>query len=93
MPWPDWAITTAVDTTESWATVWKGVKWMTSPGAPLLVNPTPTWHKISWMAAFVGNIPRYEENTVTTVRLALEARRRLTEIAAAAEFMAAANRD
>ena len=41
----------------SWATVWKGVKWMTTPGAPLLVNPTPTWHKLSWMAAFVANIP------------------------------------
>jgi D-amino-acid dehydrogenase len=67
----------------SWATVWKGVKWMTTPGAPLLVNPTPTWHKLSWMAAFVANIPGYEENTVTTVRLALEARRRLAEIAAA----------
>jgi D-amino-acid dehydrogenase len=67
----------------SWATVWKGVKWMTTPGAPLLVNPTPTWHKISWMAAFVGNIPSYEENTVTTVRMALEARARLDEIAKA----------
>ncbi|HXT08738.1 MAG TPA: D-amino acid dehydrogenase [Roseiarcus sp.] len=67
----------------SWATVWKGVKWMTTPGAPLLVNPKPTWHKISWMLSFIGAIPRYEENTVTTVRLALEARARLAEIAAA----------
>jgi D-amino-acid dehydrogenase len=67
----------------SWATVWKGIKWMTTPGAPLLVNPTPTWHKISWMASFVANIPGYEPNTVTTVRLALEARQRLAEIAAA----------
>ena len=67
----------------SWGTVWKGIKWMTTPGAPLLVNPTPTWHKLSWMAAFVANIPAYEENTVTTVRLALEARARLAEIAAA----------
>ena len=40
----------------SWGTVWKGVKWMTTPGAPLLVNPKPSWHKISWMAAFVGNV-------------------------------------
>ena len=32
----------------SWATVLKGIKWMMSPGAPLLVNPTPTWHKVSW---------------------------------------------
>jgi D-amino-acid dehydrogenase len=67
----------------SWATVWKGLKWMTTPGAPLLVNPTPTWHKMSWMLSFIGAIPRYEENTVTTVRLALEARERLTAMAAA----------
>ncbi len=67
----------------SWATVWKGLKWMTTPGAPLLVNPTPTWHKMSWMLSFIGAIPRYEENTVTTVRLAMEARERLTEMAAA----------
>ena len=66
----------------SWATVWKGMKWMTTPGAPLLVNPTPTWHKMSWMLSFMGAIPRYEENTVTTVRLAMEARARLTEMAA-----------
>ena len=66
----------------SWATVWKGIKWMTTPGAPLLVNPTPSWHKLSWMAEFVASIPKYEENTVTTVRLALEARQHLRQMAA-----------
>jgi D-amino-acid dehydrogenase len=66
----------------SWGTVWKGIKWMTTPGAPLLVNPTPTWHKISWMIEFMANIPKYEENTITTVRLALEAREHLRKIAA-----------
>jgi D-amino-acid dehydrogenase len=58
------------------------MKWMFSPGAPLLVNPTPTWHKISWMGEFVASIPKYEENTVTTVRLALEARQHLKRMAA-----------
>ncbi len=66
----------------SWATVWKGLKWMTTPGAPLLVNPTPSWHKISWMLEFIGTIPKYEENTVTTVRLAIEARAHLMRMAA-----------
>jgi D-amino-acid dehydrogenase len=66
----------------SWGTVLKGMKWMFSPGAPLLVNPTPTWHKISWMGEFVASIPKYEENTVTTVRLALEARKHLKRMAA-----------
>ena len=65
----------------SWATVFKGMKWMFAPGAPLLVNPTPSWHKLSWMAEFVGNIPKYEENTVTTVRMAIEARAHLRRMA------------
>src|SRR4051812_4450448 len=66
----------------SWATILKGLRWMFTPGAPLLVNPKPSWHKISWMAEFVRAIPRYEENTVTTVRLAIEARARLLQMAA-----------
>jgi D-amino-acid dehydrogenase len=66
----------------SWGTVLKGMKWMFSPGAPLLVNPTPTWHKISWMGEFVASIPKYEENTITTVRLAVEARKHLKRMAA-----------
>jgi D-amino-acid dehydrogenase len=66
----------------SWATVWKGIKWMTAPGAPLLVNPKPSWHKFSWMMEFIGSIPKYEENTVTTVRMAIEAREHLARVAA-----------
>ena len=65
----------------SWATVFKGLKWMFSSGAPLLVNPKPSWHKLSWMAEFVAAIPRHEENTVTTVRLAIEARGHLQRMA------------
>jgi D-amino-acid dehydrogenase len=67
----------------SWATVWKGLKWMTTPGAPLLVNPRPSWHKVSWMLEFIASIPKYEENTITTVRLAIEARAHLLRMAAA----------
>jgi D-amino-acid dehydrogenase len=65
----------------SWATVLKGLKWMVSPGAPLLVSPKPSWHKLSWMAEFVAAIPQYEENTVTTARLAIEARQHLRRMA------------
>lgn len=65
----------------SWATVMKGMKWMLSPGAPLLVNPRHSWHKLSWMAEFVASIPQYEENTVTTARLAIEARQHLRRMA------------
>lgn len=66
----------------SWSTVLKGLKWMATPGAPLLVNPTPSWHKFSWMMEFIGSIPKYEENTITTVRLAIEARAHLKRMAA-----------
>src|ERR1700704_4947233 len=35
------------------ATVVKGIRWMFSRDAPLLLNPCPTWHKYSWMAEFI----------------------------------------
>lgn len=66
----------------SWATVLKGIKWMFTPDAPLLMNPKPSWHKYSWMAEFLGNIPNYKANTVETTRLAIQARNVMFEIAA-----------
>mgnify|MGYP000259019467 CR=1 FL=1 len=70
----------SVSNAEVWnqlATVLKGIKWMFRRDAPLLVNPRPDWHKLTWMAEFVRNIPNYESNTVETVRLALSAREHL----------------
>jgi D-amino-acid dehydrogenase len=64
-----------------WSTVAKGMKWLFSPAAPLLVNPSPSWHKYSWMGEFIGQIPGYRANTVRTVKLALAARKRLFELA------------
>jgi len=65
----------------SWSTVLKGMKWMLSKDAPLLMNPKPSWHKYSWMAEFVMNIPNYKKNTIATTKLAIEARKRMFEIA------------
>ena len=65
----------------NWSTIFKGIKWMFSPGAPLLIHPKPTWHKISWMLEFMGSIPQYEDNTVSTVRMAIEARTHLRKMA------------
>ena len=31
------------------STLLKGLRWMFQSDAPLLLNPTPSWHKISWM--------------------------------------------
>lgn len=65
----------------SWGTILKGIKWMFTPGAPLLVNPRPSWHKLSWMAEFLTAIPKYHSNTEATARLAIEARRHLRQMA------------
>jgi len=67
----------------SWANVAKGISWMLTPGAPLLVSPWPTWQKMSWMAEFVAAIGRHDAGTIHTVRLALASRARLLEIAQA----------
>jgi D-amino-acid dehydrogenase len=59
------------------STLIKGLKWMLKADAPLLVNPTPSWHKLSWFAEFVASIPNYRDNTVATARLAIAAREHL----------------
>ncbi len=65
----------------NWGTVWKGIKWMFRKDAPLLVNLKPSWHKYSWMAEFVANIPHYRENTIATTRLAITGRKYMFEMA------------
>ncbi|MBB3302219.1 D-amino-acid dehydrogenase [Rhizobium sp. BK077] len=64
-----------------WSTVAKGIKWMLKSDAPLLLNPTPSWHKYSWMGEFLGNIGNYRSNTIETTRLAIAARKHMFEIA------------
>jgi D-amino-acid dehydrogenase len=61
----------------SGATVFKGLKWMLKNDAPLLVNPAPTWHKLSWFAEFIAAMPHYERNTIETARMAVAAREHL----------------
>lgn len=59
------------------STLLKGIKWMFTRDAPLLVNPKPSWHKLSWFAEFISAIPDYHANTVETARLAIAARKHL----------------
>lgn len=59
------------------STIVKGIKWMFRKDAPLLVNPRPQWHKYSWMAEFLSNIPNYEKNTIESARMAIAAREHL----------------
>ncbi|RUX22606.1 D-amino acid dehydrogenase [Mesorhizobium sp. M7A.F.Ca.US.011.01.1.1] len=65
----------------NWGTVAKGIKWMFIKDAPLLMNPSPDWHKYSWITEFAGKIPKYEQNTIDTAKLAITARQHLFEIA------------
>lgn len=60
-----------------WSTIVKGLKWMLRSDAPLLVNPRPSWHKLSWFAEFIAAIPHYRRNTIETARLAVAAREHL----------------
>ena len=60
-----------------WSTIFKGLKWMLKSDAPLLVNPKPSWHKLSWFTEFIGNMPHYRRNTIETTRLAVAAREHL----------------
>jgi len=63
-------------------TIRKGIGWMFRPDAPLLLNPSPSYHKYSWMAEFCGNVRHHRRNTIETTRLAIAAREYLFELAA-----------
>jgi D-amino-acid dehydrogenase len=65
----------------SWSTIMKGIGWMFRRDAPLLMNPSPSWHKYSWMGEFVSQIGSYKQNTIETTRLAISARKHLFAIA------------
>jgi len=66
----------------SFSTILKGMKWIFRKDAPLLLNPSPSWHKYSWLAEFTANIGNYRRNTIATTRLAIAARQYLFDIAA-----------
>lgn len=61
--------------------VTKALKWMLRKDAPLLLNPSPSFHKYTWLGEFIGQIRHYRRNTIETTRLAIAARQHLFEIA------------
>src|ERR1700740_1013997 len=63
------------------ATILKALRWMFRSDAPLLFNPAPSWHKYSWISEFLWNARNHRQNTIETVRLAIEARKHLFAIA------------
>nr|WP_314073900.1 D-amino acid dehydrogenase [uncultured Roseococcus sp.] len=64
----------------SLGTIRKGLSWMTRRDAPLLLNPSPSLHKYSWLGEFAAQIPHYRDNTVATTRLAIASREHMFEI-------------
>lgn len=65
----------------NWATVRKGIGWLFRKDAPLSLDLKPSWHKYSWLAEFLVGIRKYEENSIETTRLAIEARQHLLRMA------------
>ncbi len=64
-------------------TIVKGLKWLLKADAPLSLSLSPSWHKYSWLAEFIANVPNYRTNTTATARLAVAARQRMRDIAGA----------
>ncbi|MET4491201.1 D-amino acid dehydrogenase [Bradyrhizobium sp. LA7.1] len=69
-----------------WSTVLKSLGWLFRRDAPLSLNLMPSWHKYSWLAEFVGNIPNHRANTIATTRLAIDARQHLLAMAETANI-------
>lgn len=66
----------------TWNNVIKGVKWMFTKDAPLLIRPSLDWDKAIWLSKFLYNTARniYERNTAETIKLGLESRQLYQEI-------------
>ena len=60
----------------TWGNVFKGIKWMFTKDAPLLIRPTFEWAKIRWMAKFMWNTVtgKYARNTAETIQLGMRSR-------------------
>ena len=67
----------------TWKNVKKGVKWMFTKDAPLLIRPTLEWRKVKWMTKFLWHTlnGEYARNTGDTIRLGIESRELLRQIA------------
>jgi len=68
----------------TWGNVFKGIKWMFTKDAPLLIRPTFEWAKIRWMAKFMWNTVtgKYARNTATTIQLGMQSRELYKDIIA-----------
>lgn len=70
------------ETWTTWSNVQKGISWMFTRDAPLLVRPSFEWAKLSWLAQFLWHTiaKTYTRNTIETIKLGLESRNLYSEI-------------
>lgn len=60
----------------TWSNVRKGIRWMFTKDAPLLIRPSPSISKIKWMTKFLWHTMqgKHAENTADTIQLGIESR-------------------
>ncbi len=63
------------------STMFKGLRWMFKRDAPLLMNPSPSWHKYSWFGEFVGNIRKLPDKHDRNGPIGARSRQELFRIA------------
>jgi D-amino-acid dehydrogenase len=66
----------------TWSNVHKGIKWMFTKDAPLLITPGFEWAKYKWLAKFLYNTAtsQYEKNTAQTIQMGIESRKLYNDI-------------
>ena len=66
----------------SWANIFKAIKWLGKKDAPLLLNPSLDWDKFAWLSKFLNVVIRNQgdANTATTIKLGLQSRELYKEI-------------
>ena len=70
------------ETWTTWSNVGKGIKWMFTKDAPLLIRPRLDWAQWKWMAKFLYHTASgdYARNTADTIRLGIESRKLYQQI-------------
>ena len=66
----------------TWSNVKKGIKWIFTKDAPLLIRPRLDWAQWKWLAKFLyyTAIGTYKKNTEKTIQMGLESRELYREI-------------
>jgi len=66
----------------TWSNVCKGIKWMFQKDAPLLIRPSLSISKATWLAKFLWNTIKgeYARNTAETIQLGIKSRQLYKEL-------------